>query len=258
MLDVAEHCFIQIAEIMLETNKSVRSIFSKYAIPEPFHDGSILELMSPVQFLEGVREMGLNTLSELEAACLLRVLSKPELENAIILNELVLIMENFGVIDNYEEDESEDDEDDEDAEEGSSKKASPDSKQEDKSPDRAASEEAGKTTEKKKKSKKIDFAKLDEKATKIMKKLARFLLLRYMHPREFFGPAIYKQLVKTKKKENYVDILQSKDFYLRLKLAGIRKSIKENESLNQFLCLDQKFSNLYQVKKMVKALEEVA
>jgi hypothetical protein len=38
-------------------------------------------------------------LSELEAACLLRVLTKPELENAIILNELVLIMENFGVVD---------------------------------------------------------------------------------------------------------------------------------------------------------------
>lgn len=29
----------------------------------------------------------------------MRVLAKPELENAIILNELVLIMENFGVAD---------------------------------------------------------------------------------------------------------------------------------------------------------------
>ena len=46
----------------------------------------------------------------MEAACLLRVLTKPELESAIILNELVLIMENFGVVDNFEEeDEDEDD-----------------------------------------------------------------------------------------------------------------------------------------------------
>ena len=45
----------------------------------------------------------------MEAACLLRVLTKPELDSAIILNELVLIMENFGVVDNYEDDDDEDD-----------------------------------------------------------------------------------------------------------------------------------------------------
>jgi len=37
----------------------------------------------------------------------MRVLAKPELNNAIILNELVLIMENFGVIDNLDEEEEE-------------------------------------------------------------------------------------------------------------------------------------------------------
>ena len=79
-----------------------------------------------------------------------------------------------------------------------------------------------------------------------------------MHPREFFGQAIYKQLVKTKKKENNVDIMQTKDFYLKLKLAGIRKTVKEVENLNKFLCLDSKYSNLMQVKRVVKALEEVA
>ena len=54
-----------------------------------------------------------------------------------------------------------------------------------------------------------------------------------MHPREFFGPAIYKQLVKTKKKENHVDIIQTKDFYLRLKLAGLRKTVKEVDNLKK-------------------------
>ena len=79
-----------------------------------------------------------------------------------------------------------------------------------------------------------------------------------MHPREFLGPAIYRQLVKTKARENHVDIVQTKDFYLRLKLAGIRKSLKEIPNLNQFLCLDAKYGTLLQVKKIVKALEEVA
>ena len=64
--------------------------------------------------------------------------------------------------------------------------------------------------------------------------------------------------MKTKKKENNVDIMQTKDFYLKLKLAGIRKTVKEVENLNKFLCLDSKYSNLMQVKRVVKALEEVA
>jgi len=34
MLDVAEHCFIRIAEIMIEKGVSVRNLFSKLASPE--------------------------------------------------------------------------------------------------------------------------------------------------------------------------------------------------------------------------------
>jgi hypothetical protein len=45
---------------------------------------------------------------------------------------------------------------------------------------------------------------------------------------------------------------------LRLKIAGIRKTVKEIDNLNKFLCLDSKFPHLIQVKKMIKALEEVA
>ena len=123
MLDIAEHCFIRMAEMMLQTNRSARSIFTKYSIPEQFPDGTILELMSPIAFLEGAKEAGMDDLSEMEAACLLRVLAKPELENAIILNEFVMIMENFGVIDGDLEDDDEDDyvPDDDDAEESKSK-----------------------------------------------------------------------------------------------------------------------------------------
>lgn len=68
--------------------------------------------MSPIAFLEGIKELGMDDLSEMEAACLLRVLTKPELDSAIILNELILIMENFGVVDNYEDEGDEEDEED--------------------------------------------------------------------------------------------------------------------------------------------------
>ena len=99
MLDIAESCFIKIAEMLIKQNRGIRTVFGKYAVPEMFPDRTILELLSPLSFLEGVKEIGLDDLQEIEAACLMRVLAKPELENAIILNELVLIMENFGVVD---------------------------------------------------------------------------------------------------------------------------------------------------------------
>lgn len=38
-------------------------------------------------------------MEEVEVACLMRVLTKPNLENAILLKELVVIMENFGIYD---------------------------------------------------------------------------------------------------------------------------------------------------------------
>lgn len=36
----------------------------------------------------------------------------------------------------------------------------------------------------------LNFDELETKGHKILRKLARFLLERYMHPREFYGPVI--------------------------------------------------------------------
>ena len=107
----------------------------------------------------------------------------------------------------------------------------------------------------------LNFEDLEPKGHKILRKLARFLLERYMHPREFYGPAIYRQMIKTKvgKADSHpVDILHSKDFYSRLKAAGLRKTVNQDENLNKFLRLDAKFPHLMQMKRVVKALEEVA
>ena len=66
--------------------------------------------MTPRGFLVGVRELGFEDVSEMEAACLLKVLAKPELDGAVILNEFILIMENFGIPALTDEDEYENDE----------------------------------------------------------------------------------------------------------------------------------------------------
>lgn len=34
MLDIAEHCFIRVAEMLLDKNITTRSVFTKYSVPE--------------------------------------------------------------------------------------------------------------------------------------------------------------------------------------------------------------------------------
>lgn len=80
-----------------------------------------------------------------------------------------------------------------------------------------------------------------------------------MHPREFFGKSLTRENIKTKKREFNLEVLKFKDFYLKIKIANIRKRLTENESLNKELCLDCKtHKDLINVKLMVKALEELA
>lgn len=56
-----------------------------------------------------MKDIGFDDVTELEAACLMKVLAKPELENSVILNEFVLIMENFGIPTLSDEEEYEND-----------------------------------------------------------------------------------------------------------------------------------------------------
>jgi hypothetical protein len=78
-----------------------------------------------------------------------------------------------------------------------------------------------------------------------------------MHPREFFGPTIKKETIGKKKCK--VEVIKLHDFYLRIKLASIRKKLKENVSLNKFLAIDgEKYPGFVQVLRMIKALEVVA
>jgi hypothetical protein len=293
MLDVAEQCFMRIADMLHQQQKTVKQAFMRYAEPEPFKDGTVLELIPPRAFLEGVREVGFEDITEMEIACLMKVLAKPELDGAVILNEFVLIMENFGVPSSAEEDEYENDYiADSDTEEEAAAKAKEKAKKEEEEAAEKKKKESEKKDEKKTEDAKadadkdaneptkpkeddekkdgeenkkegekaegkvpvndvasmkkraaaaakgkkgkypitLDFDSLDEKALKILKKLARFLLERYMHPREFFGPTIKKEIIG--KKKNKVEIIKHHDFYLRLKLASIRKKLKENLSLN--------------------------
>jgi len=69
------------------------------AIEDETGEETVLEMISPIGFLEGIKDLSITDLEEIEVACLMRVLTKPNLENAILLKELVIIMENFGIFD---------------------------------------------------------------------------------------------------------------------------------------------------------------
>ena len=108
MLDVSEAIFMKMADLLQAKGRTVRGIFTKYSVPEVFPDRTVLELLSPGGFIEGIKETGIDDLQEFEVACLMRVLAKPELDNAVILNEFVMIMENFGVMDHMEDEDIDD------------------------------------------------------------------------------------------------------------------------------------------------------
>lgn len=101
----------------------------------------------------------------------MRVLAKPELENAIILNELVLIMENFGVADLDEDAEDDYIPDTEVDEEKKSQQDNVEIQLENQIDTTTKSKE-----EKKTKKRVHNLKNIDEKGIKILRKLARFLL----------------------------------------------------------------------------------
>jgi hypothetical protein len=88
MLDVAEHCFKLISHEILKHGVTIREAFSNFIIEQEV-EGEVMELLSPIGFLEGIKDLGIVDLEEVQVACLMRVLTKPNLENAILVKELV-------------------------------------------------------------------------------------------------------------------------------------------------------------------------
>jgi hypothetical protein len=140
--------------------------------------------LSPIGFLEGVKDLGVTDFEEVEIACLMRVLTKADLENAILLRELIVIMDNFGI---------QDDEGNENNAMDTSQNAADDS---------GAKKSSG--SKKKKKNgaagAALDLSQLDEKSIKILAKLMLALMELNVTLYDFFDGAIYEQLVKTKTK----------------------------------------------------------
>jgi len=62
---------------------------------EDFEGEANVEVMTADDFLTRSYQCGLPELNQLQMACVIRVLGKPELGNAIRLNELEIVMSSF-------------------------------------------------------------------------------------------------------------------------------------------------------------------
>lgn len=269
MLDIAEHCFVRIADLLHQKRLTVKEAFGEHATQKRVKDNDF-DIITANDFVESLKKYGLSELTKVEVDCLMGVLSKPQLDGYILLNEFALIMENFGIPILAEDEEFENDYEPETKdgekpaeEEEAEKKEDADTKAEGApdDPDTLAAR-FRKANELAKKSKAknpliIKWSSLAPRTVKLLRKLARFLLERYMHPREFFGPTIYKELLSGCKQK--IEVIKLNDFYLRLKLASIRKKLKEKPEVNSFLAVDgDKFPGLVHVKKLIKTLEIIA
>ena len=114
VIDVAERVFFRIAEEVIKQERtSIRNLFADQ-IFETEVDGQPYELLTPDGLLDGIKALGINDLTEKDCRYLLRVLTKPELDGAIVVNELLQIMENLGFTEGDPDDESEEEDEPED------------------------------------------------------------------------------------------------------------------------------------------------
>jgi hypothetical protein len=153
-----------------------------------------------MHFLEGIKELGLDDLREIEVTYLLKVLSKSELDGCILLDELLQIMENFGLYDR----EGEDDEDaeadveaDADADDATATENSPQDNHTDSSPGQQESSQK-KPSKKKKKSNDVDLSRLDNESIEIMAMLMLYCIRKGMSAHDVFEDVVYDQNIKSK------------------------------------------------------------
>ena len=99
-LDIAEKWFSKIADSMKSKNTTVIQHFRDYISSQvaEAEDGKEYEIVyiPPMGFLEGIQLLGVN-LSDIEIKWLMVILMKPELDNIILVQDLWMVMENFGI-----------------------------------------------------------------------------------------------------------------------------------------------------------------
>lgn len=168
----------------------------------------------------------------------MRVLSKPEIDHAIMLSELNLVLENFGIQRVEEEDDAE-----------------------------ALKEEVENRKQKMTKKKQIKafiHSNASQEGQAVYEVMLAVLERFDFQPEQLMGALAqhkYEQLIKSKKKEAKVELIKRDDFLevVRAKTGIELMQLGEGmlvELLSQVLFLDAKYADVYQMKSIQQLLEE--
>jgi len=168
---------------------SIRQLF-KGEIFEESIEGEKIELLFPTSFLDGIQKLGITDFSDLDNACLMNVLAKPQLENTILLDEVIDIMQNLGIPDD----------------EGGENPTQQEPEETEGSPDPAP--------ESKPRKKGMDINTLSDESKNLLLNFLIVLESENLTVSQFFSEVKYQQMVKTKKnKPSSVDIVPAEDFF---------------------------------------------
>ena len=53
--------------------------------------------ITALKFMDSMYRLGFSNINQLQIQCVMRVVAKPDLRNAILLEDLVTLLENYGV-----------------------------------------------------------------------------------------------------------------------------------------------------------------
>ncbi len=96
MIEVAQRCFYAIAEQMSLKKLSIAALYEDVIFKKKV-EGEEVELISPLDFLNGLRKLGIDDFQSLDYTCLVKVLSINDKEKLIRVSDLVQILEDYGI-----------------------------------------------------------------------------------------------------------------------------------------------------------------
>lgn len=102
VLDISESILRQLSEKLIENGWSVKDVFDhpKLITVVPEYDGKTnVKTLAANNFLGRLFQLGFEQMTVLQVTCLLQVLVKADLENAIAYEELKSLLQNYGVPD---------------------------------------------------------------------------------------------------------------------------------------------------------------
>ena len=93
MFEIAENALLKVAHCFLIRGTSVSELYNNH-INEIMFENQPLLVIAPEIFIEGLRVLEIENMTELELGCLMNLLVKPQLENGILVEELESIIQN--------------------------------------------------------------------------------------------------------------------------------------------------------------------